>query len=142
MDRMIELTLEERKQKIKALLQDDSLVDLLQNYITLSIESKVLNDNMAARIHHSDNEALINVSSEIETLLYSQLYKLRNLILRKCGIQIELFEEIWEDKEGIALYEIYMSKMIEEDVYPHGIINKSYIKLLVASLVNIEFYRV
>lgn len=139
---MIELTLEERKQKIRALLQDESFVDLLQNYISLCKDSKTFNDHLASRIHHSDNEELMSVSTDIETILYSQLYKLRNLILRKCGIDIELFEEIWEDKEGIALFEIYMSKMIEEDHYPHGSINKSYIKLLVASLVNIEFYRV
>ncbi|KAA0546127.1 hypothetical protein FZW96_17595 [Bacillus sp. BGMRC 2118] len=139
---MIELTLEERKQKIKSLLEDESLIDLLQNYITLSIDSKKMNDNLASRILRSENEALIASSTEIETLLYSQLYKLRNLIIRKCGIDIELFEEIWDDKEGLVLFDIYMSKMIEEDHYPHGSINKSYIKLLVASLVNIEFYRV
>jgi len=137
------ISIEHRKEELEALMQDKQLNDIIRNFLRITILSKEIREdekeiNFLEEMKKNNKiREYVTLQSKKDYILHTQTVFLKNQILQKCGIPVELYGE-WSNPKGNALFDIHIANMLKKYNLEKNELNPYLVELLLYSLLNID----
>ncbi|QHA38765.1 hypothetical protein D5E69_23325 (plasmid) [Rossellomorea marisflavi] len=136
------MSIEYRKELLEELVQDKQLHQIICNYLHLTVlieDIRVEEKKVEISEEMSDKKIreYVSLQSRKNYILHSQMEFYKNLIIQKCGNDIDLLKG-WNNPKGDAIFNIHITNLLKNYNFEKNDINPYVVELLLYTLLNLD----